>query len=183
MANSIAVVLAGLPLLCVTLSSASMAEPQCYSNDRYHVVVQPYPDDAGNQFAVTKLKGAAPAGCTFDESKADLVIGKVGDPLWYADLSGDSLILSRSTGPQGDLVVHDLKTGKAILDVPADEYELKGNRLAFWQRTGRATAESCPSFAENEANGFGSVTAALKTFNLESKAVTESGESKCVAVQ
>lgn len=183
MANAIATVLAGLPLLCVTLSSASMAEPQCYSNDRYHVVAQPYPDDAGNQFAVTKLTGAVPAACTFDESKADLVIGKVGDPLWYADLSGDNLILSRSTGPQGDLVVYDLKTGKPILDVPADEYELKGNGLTFWQRIGPATAETCPSFAENEANGFGSVTAALKILDLESKAVSETGESKCVAVQ
>lgn len=168
---------------CVSLSSASMAEPQCHSNDRYHVVAQPYPDDAGNQFAVSRLKGAAPADCMFDESRADLVIGKVGDPLWYADLSGDSLILSRSTGPQGDLVVYDLKTGKPLLDVPSDEYELKGNSLVFWQRTAQATADTCPSFAENEANGLGSVTAVLKTLDLETQAVAETGESKCVAVQ
>lgn len=168
---------------CVSLSAASMAEPQCYSNDRYHVVMQPYPDDAGNQFAVSRLKGAAPANCTFDKAKADLIIGKLGDPLWYADLSGNSLILSRSTGPQGDLVVYDLESGKTILDVPADEYELKGNRLSFWERTGQATAETCPSFAENAANGLGSVTAVLKTFDLATKAVVETGESKCVATQ
>lgn len=168
---------------CVSLSSASMAEPQCYSNDHYHVVMQPYPDDAGNQFAVAKLKGAAPAACIFDEAKADMVIGKVGDPLWYAELSGDSLILSRSTGPQGDLVVYDLRSGKPVLDVPADEYELKGAKLSFWERTGPATAKTCPSFAENEANGLGSVIAALKTFDLASQTTTETDESKCVAVQ
>ena len=168
---------------CVSLSSASLAEPQCHSNDRYHVVAQPYPDDAGNQFAVTRLHGAAPARCVFEDSRADLVIGKAGDPLWYADLSGDSLILSRSTGPQGDLVVYDLKSGKPILDVPSDEYELKKNSLSFWQRTAPATAETCPAFAENEANGLGSVTAVLKTLNLRTREVAETGESKCVAVQ
>lgn len=183
MTSPLLAILAGLPLLCVTLSSASLAEPQCHSNDRYHVVAEPYPDDAGNRFAVSRLKGAAPATCAFDESKADLVIGKTGDPLWYGDLSGDNLILSRSTGPQGDLVVYDLASGKPILDVPSDEYELKGNRLTFWRRTTQATAENCPSFAENEANGLGSVTAVRKALDLETKAVTETGESKCIAVQ
>ena len=168
---------------CVSLSSASMAEPQCHSNDEYHVVGQPYPDDAGNQFAVTRLKGPRPAGCVFDKAKADLVIGKAGDPLWYVDLSGDSLILSRSTGPQGDLVVYDLRNGKPILDVPSDEYELQGNLLSFWQRTARATAATCPDFAKNEANGLGSVTAVLKIFDLATRVVSETGKSKCVAVQ
>ena len=168
---------------CVSLSSATLAEPQCYSNDRYHVVMQPYPDDAGNKFAVTRLKGAAPSTCAFDEAKADMVIGKVGDPLWYSELSGDSLILSRSTGPQGDLVVYDLKSGLPILDAPSDEYERKGSLLSFWQRTAQATADTCPSFAENEANGLGSVTAILKTLDLETKIVSDAGESKCVAVQ
>lgn len=181
--HPITALLAGLPLCCVTLSSASMAEPQCHSSDRYHVVAQPYPDDAGNRFAVTRLDGSAPKTCIFDESKADLVIGAAGDPLWYAELSDDSLILSRSTGPQGDLVVYDLKSGKAIVDVPADEYELKGSVLSFWQRTTQATAETCPGFAENETNGFGSVIAELKTLDLEGQTVSDTGKSKCVAVQ
>lgn len=183
MTGPLTTLVAALPLLCVTLSSTSMAEPQCHGNDRYHVVIDPYPDDAGNRFAVIRLNGTAPPACVFDESKAALVIGKPGDPLWYADLAGDSLVLSRSTGPQGDLVVYDLRTGQPVLDVPSDEYELKDNRLAFWQRTVPATAETCPGFAENEANGFGSVTAVLKTLNLETNAVSAAGESKCVAVQ
>lgn len=160
-----------------------MAAPQCHSNDRYHVVAEPFPDDAGNRFAVTRLTGAAPKDCMFDEAAADMVIGKEGDPLWYADLVDDSLILSRSTGPQGDLVIYDLKSGQSILDVPADEYELKANVISFWERTSRATAATCPAFAENEANGLGSVTAVLKTLDLNSKVVSDGGASKCVAVQ
>jgi hypothetical protein len=184
MTNPFTVLIVTVHLLCVTLTSASMAEPQCHSNDRYHVVAEPYPDDAGNRFAVTRLEGrTAPATCVFDLSAADLTIGQKGDPLWLGQLSGDSLILSRSTGPQGDLVVYDLRTGQPLLDVPADEYELNGNLLSFWQRTARATATTCPSFAENQANGLGSVTAVLKTLDLATKRVADTGESKCVAVQ
>jgi hypothetical protein len=168
---------------CVSLTPASMAEPQCHTNANYQVVMQPYPDDAGNRFAVMRLKGKAPAGCRFDEARADFTIGEEGDPLWFGELSGDSLILSRSTGPQGDLVVYDLKSGKPVLDVPSDEYELKGSNLSFWQRMEQANASNCPSFAENEANGMGSVIAARKTFDIASRAVAETGESKCVAVQ
>lgn len=168
---------------CVTLASSGMAEPQCHSNDRYHVVAQPFDQDAGNRFAVTRIDGGVPAACVFDEAKADLVIGAEGDPLWFGELAGDGLILSRSTGPQGDLVVYDLRTGKSILDVPSDEYELKYNVVIFWQRVAQATRETCPTFAENEANGLGSVTAIRKTLDLSTQTVTESKDRKCVAVQ
>jgi hypothetical protein len=168
---------------CVSLSPASMAEPQCHSDARYHIVVEPYPEDAGNRFAVTRLKGATVPACRFDASRADVVIGERGDPLWYGELAGDSLILTRSTGPQGDLVVYDLMTAKPDLDVPSDEYERQGNVISFWQRMAPATSENCPSFAENEANGLGSVTAVRRTFDLATKAVSDTGESKCVAVQ
>lgn len=181
MINPILAVLACGPLLCVSLANAS--EPQCYTNARYHVAALPYPDDAGNTFSVIRLNGAAaPAACAFDD-KADLVIGKAGDPLWFGELADDSLILNRSTGPQGDLVVYDLASGAAILDVASDEYERQGNRITFWQRMAQATAENCPEFAENSANGLGSVTAIEKVLDLTTKAVSETGQSKCVSVQ
>ena len=52
-----------------------------------------------------------------------------------------------------------------------------------WQRVAQATRETCPTFAENEANGLGSVTAIRKTLDLSTQTVTESKDSKCVAVQ
>lgn len=181
MINPVLALLACGPLLCVSLANA--AEPQCYTNQRYHVAALPYPDDAGHTFAVTRLNGSpAPATCAFD-AKADLVIGAAGDPLWFGELADGSLILSRSTGPQGDLVVYDLASGAAILDVPSDEFERQRNRLTFWQRMAQATAENCPDFAENTANGFGSVTAVEKVLDLSTRAVSETGKSKCVPVQ
>lgn len=183
MIRMMSVLLVELPLLCVTLAAAGMAQPQCHSSERYHVVALAHADGTGNRFAVTRLEGPAPTACLFDETRADFVIGVPGDPLWYGELAGDSLILSRSTGPQGDLVVYDLRTGKPILDVPADDYELSGDRLSFWQRGERATAATCPAFAENEANGLGSVTADLRTLDLGTGTVSDAGESKCIAVQ
>ena len=182
MTSPILALLACGPLLCVSLATAT--EPQCHSSQGYHVAALPYPEDAGNRFAVTRLGGnAAPSACSFDEAKADFVIGETRDPLWFGELSGSTLVLSRSTGPQGDLVVYDLESGKSVLDVPSDEYELTGNRLSFWQRVAQATAATCPEFAENAANGLGSVTAVEKTLDLSTKTISETGASKCVAVQ
>lgn len=181
--SSLLALFSGCTMLCVTLSSASMAEPQCHSSAAFHVAALPLPDDAGNRFAVSKLNGAAPMDCTSNEAVADFIIGGPGDPLWFGDLSGSRLILTRSTGPLGDLVVYDLNSGKAVLDVPSDEYELSGDRLSFWQRESRATQETCADFAEHEANGLGSVIAVEKTFDLETHVIAATGQSKCVAVQ
>ena len=169
---------------CVSLSSASMAEPQCHSNDRYHVVAQPYPDDAGNRFVVTRLdEASAPTGCVHDESKADFTIGTPGDPLWFSGLSGQYLILTRSTGPQGDLVVHDLAGPKVVLDVSADDFWLEGSILSYWQRDGQATPANCPSFKTNAADGLGSVISSLKLLDLDTGKTIESGEQRCDATQ
>jgi hypothetical protein len=170
---------------CVSLASVSMAEPQCHTSDAYHVVEQAFDEEPGARFAVTKLAGgAAPSDCVFDEKAADYVIGGEGDPLWFGELSGSTLVLTRSTGPQGNLVVYDLGSGEAILDAPADEYELKGKTLSYWERTTiKATAKTCPSFAENEANGMGSAIVALKTLNVETGTIKKAGERKCAATQ
>ncbi|PWE56557.1 hypothetical protein DEM27_09255 [Metarhizobium album] len=168
----------------LTPLAAMAGEVECHANKEYAVAVQSDDEDAGAQFAVTALRGKKkPASCRFDADKADLVIGEPGDPLWYGDQSGKYLILTRSTGPQGDLVVYDLSTGKAVLDVPADEYEVSGNTLAFWERTGEATAENCPGFAENQANGMGSAVVERKQLDLKSLKIDKTGEERCDATQ
>lgn len=180
----IAAIAAVLSCGCVSLAPASVAGPQCHTTRDFLVVEQPLPEDAGNRFAISRLEGRqAAATCKFEESKADFVIGSAGDALWFGEIAGHTLVLNRSTGPQGDLVVYDLDSGKIVLDVPADEYVLKDEAITYWQRTERATAVTCPSFAENEANGLGSVIAVEKTFGLAGRTVTDTGASKCVAVQ
>ncbi|MBL0371404.1 hypothetical protein JJB09_05130 [Rhizobium sp. KVB221] len=159
-------------------------EVECHANKEYHVAVQSYDEDAGSRLAVTALKGKKKsARCTFDASKADLLIGEQGDPLWFDKLAGKFLILRRSTGPQGDLVVYDLESRKPVLDVPADDYELSGNRLSFWQRERQATAKDCPTFAENQANGLGSVISVRKTLDTKTLKVAATTEQRCDATQ
>jgi len=139
---------------CFFAAPVLAQEIECHNNKDYLVVSKTYSGDAGAQFAITALNGKPkPAKCAFDAKKADFVIGKPGDPLWFSAQTGSLLILTRSTGPQGDMVVYDLKTRKSVLDVPSDDYAAEGGKLVFWQRTAAATKKNCPSFTENEKNG------------------------------
>jgi hypothetical protein len=159
-------------------------EVECHASKDYAVAVKPYADDAGAQFAVTFLGGKTkPTKCVFDAKKADYVIGKPGDPLWFGEQAGNYLVLTRSTGPQGDLVIYDLKARKVVLDVPSDDYSVNGSKISFWQRTVEATRRNCPSFAQNKANGLGSFIAAEKTFDTATATVKETGKSRCDATQ
>lgn len=162
---------------------ALASDVECHANDRFHVAARAYPEEPGTQFAVTPVDGIKPKGCVFDAGEAQFVIGQPGDPLWFAALEGKYLVMTRSTGPQGDLVVHDLESRKVVLDVPADEFEVKNGRISFWERTGEATQANCPAYGEHQANGLGSVIAGLKHFDLDTLAVTDTKKTRCDATQ
>ncbi len=182
-----------LPLvsgLAVLLAAASLTAPatassaKCHANKYFAVAEKEYDEGAGAQFAVRALTDPKTAkNCRFTPSKKDFVIGRPGDPLWFGALDGKWLILTRSTGPQGDLVVYDLASRKAVLDVPSDSYEVKKGELSFWQRTGEATAATCPEFAEHQANGLGSAITQLKVLDLHSGKLTDKGQQRCEATQ
>lgn len=174
----------GLLYACSCVSLVEAAEVECHSNQFFHVAVKPFDDEPGAQFAITALKEkTAPETCAFEAAKADFVLGERGDALWFHGQAGKYLILQRSTGPQGNLVVYDLTTRKPVLDVPADDFAVDGNGLGYWERSGQATAKNCPSFKENEANGLGSVISVHKIFDLSSQTISKSGEKRCDAVQ
>jgi len=167
---------------CVSLAEATPVE--CHVDKDFHVAVQPFKEDPGALFAVTGLTGKiAPKTCKFDPQSADFVIGKNGDALWYSNLAGKYLILQRSTGPQGDLVIIDLTTRETVLDAPSDDFSLEGDTLTFWQRGEEATAKNCATFRENTKNGFGSVLATLKRFSIASGKVNATASTRCDAVQ
>jgi hypothetical protein len=180
------IIISTLALLygCSCVSLAEAAPVECHADKDFHVAVKPFKEDPGALFAITALSGkAAPKTCGFDPQSADFVIGKDGDALWYSNLAGKYLILQRSTGPQGDLVIIDLATRKTVLDVPSDDFALQGDMLTFWQRGGQATPENCATFRENTKNGLGSVISTQKLFSVASGKVTTTGTSRCDAVQ
>lgn len=179
-------VIAALALFhaCSCVSLAEAAPVECHTDRQFHVAVRPFADEPGSLFAVTALGGkAAPGACAFDPQSADFVIGKRGDALWYQNLAGKYLVLQRSTGPQGDLVVIDLSTRQTVLDVPSDDFALEGDTLSFWQRGTQATAANCTTFRKNAANGLGSVISARKLFGIISGKTIATGETRCDAVQ
>lgn len=184
MTNPFIAAMASMVLAALATSATHAAEVECHANKRYHVAAETYPEDAGARFAITALEGRKkPKTCAFDATRADFVIGAAGDPLWFDKLAGRFLVLRRSTGPQGDLVVYDLDSRKPVLDAPADDYALDGKVLRYWERTAEATAATCPAFAEHQANGMGSVIAQEKTLDLATLKGGPTGKSRCDATQ
>jgi hypothetical protein len=157
---------------------------ECHASKDFHVAAKAYEEDTGVQLAVKALKpGEIVEDCRFDAASADRIIGEPGDPLWFGELHGNVLVLTRSTGPLGDVVVHDLAKATTLLDAPVDDYEVSNGTLVFWERVAEATAENCPDLAENEANGMGSVIAEEKTLVFADGTVKSSGNSRCDATQ
>lgn len=170
----------GLSLLALP---AAAQDVECHSSDSYRVAVKLYGEEPGAQIAVTALEPGAASTCGFDANEADDVIGEPGDPLWFYALEGNILVLSRSTGPQGDVVVHDLDEGTVLLDAPSDAFEVQSGKLTFWERTVEGTPDTCPGFAEFQANGFGTVITVEKTLDFADGNVTATGASRCDGTQ
>jgi hypothetical protein len=174
----------GLAYACSCVSLAEAANVECHSNKQFFIAAKPFDDEPGSLFAVTALAHKpAPKTCSFDADHADFVLGQKGDPLWYGDQAGKYLILQRSTGPQGDLVIYDLATRKLVLDVPADDFSVEAGSVAFWERTEAATAGNCPNFAENQANGLSSVISKRRLFDPASAKISDTKDERCDAVQ
>lgn len=157
-----------------------LAQDACHVGTTHAVMDVPNAEDMpGSRFMIAP----AASGCVTEDSDADFVIGDGSDPLWFADLRGDRLVLTRSTGPHGDLLVFDLTSNVLLLEVPADEFEVDDTSVAYWERLDAATAENCAQFAEYQANGFGAVIAERRIFAFAPAGVTTTGERRCDPTQ
>lgn len=157
------------------------ADSPCYSSDRYSVAVLENDDAPGARFAISAASGDGT--CRFDESGPMQIIGNGEEPLWFSDIQGKFLILSRSTGPQGDLVVYDLESGVKVLDVPSDDFEAYEGGVTFWQRTVDATEKNCPNYAEFEADGLGAMIVERAHYDFASGTIERADEERCDPVQ
>ncbi len=136
------------------------------------------------RFHVVPRTGEATPSCVLAKNKGGFTIGEDGDPLWLEALVGDYLVLTRSTGPDGDLVIYDLADpDEAVIDVPAQEMSVGEDGVSFWEVTGEADAENCPKWEENTANGFGSVILEERHFGFGEGELESSGETRCGITQ
>jgi hypothetical protein len=160
-------------------------EAQCFQNEHYLVIAQQRIDAVGSDFII-RPPAQGKIACTFETRDGDIRIGEADDPLHFAGQAGPYLVLSRSTGPDGDLVIYDLDAGgfEPVVDVPADdEVTIDDQQVTYWERTDQGTADNCPDFAEHQSYGFGSVISEQRTFDVATGTISASGEWHCTNTQ
>ncbi|SFV30918.1 hypothetical protein SAMN05216456_1172 [Devosia crocina] len=172
-------------LVLGTAGAAFGQEAQCFQNDHYLVIEQPRFEEVGSEFIV-RPPARGKIACSFETSDGDIRIGEIDDPIHYLGLAGPYLVLERSTGPDGNLVVYDLDAGafEPIIDVPVDDEILVDDEtIAYWERTDVGTAENCKEYAEHRSYGFGSVISEERTFDIASGTLSASGDWRCSSTQ
>ncbi|WP_140048912.1 hypothetical protein [Devosia lucknowensis] len=177
-----------LPLLFLCACAAPVpvlaSEAQCFQSKNHLVVFHDRIDEVGSDFIV-RPPARGKIACVFDPTPDDRRIGAPGDPLHFLTLLGDYLILTRSTGPDGDLVIYDLSgaSDEPVIDVPADDDVVVTEELTYWERTSDATSENCPQYEAYTSDGLGSVIAEERVFDPATGDVTETGNARCSATQ
>lgn len=177
-----------LPLLLLSAGLATVPamanEAECFQNESHLVIFQDRVDEVGAEFII-RPPAHGKIACLFEPQHGDILVGGLDDPLHYLALMGDYLALTRSTGPDGDLVIYDLggDTGTPVIDVPADDDVTMTDAITYWERTGEATAANCPRYDEYMGYGFGAVIAEERVFDPATGAVTATGERRCSSTQ
>ena len=168
------------------LTGAVQAGPTatCYINDGYGISAVPDGLEANDIISVQRKSSPQQAVmCPLPADEADLVLGEGDFGLHYVDLVADHLVLERSTGPVGDVVVVDLRSGKTILEAPAASYQYTSDDgIHYSERREDGTAETCDSFEELTALGLGTAIAYDMVLNLETGKTTETGTVSCEGV-
>ena len=171
--------------LALAANPALAQEAQCFQNDSFLVIGQQRTDEVGTDFIV-RPPARGKIACLYEQREGDTLIGSPDDPLWYEALLGNYLVLTRSTGPEGDLVIYDLATdpSRPLLDLPAgDDLTIGEADIVFWERTIEGTAANCPQFEEHAGYGFGSVIVEQRVFDVATGTVSATGETRCTNTQ
>ena len=176
---------AALGILLATLAAvpASAQDFGCFSSERFDVQAIEQTKDIGTVFAVKARAAGARSACPVRLAKADFAIGKAGDALWYEALAGRYLTLTRSTGPEGDLVIYDLERRTPVLDVPAGDVAADPKGVTYWERVAEGTRASCSKFREYAKDGLGAAIVAETRFDFATGQAKRSGSRRCDATQ
>ncbi len=167
----------------LTVAPALAQEALCFQNENFLVIAQERTEDVGMNI-LARAPAHGKIKCEYVERADDFIVNPDGDALWYQGLAGNYLVLTRSTGPDGDVVIYDLATQEVFLDEPADdEVIVADDAVTFWQRTKAGTAKNCPEFGEYSSNGLGAVIAEEQVLDIASGEITATGEKRCSATQ
>lgn len=179
------IILAATVVLALAASPAVAQQAQCFQNDQYLVIAQERLDEVGTDFII-RPPAKGKIACVYEQREGDRLLGEPEDPLHFEGLAGPYLVLTRSTGPQGDLVIYDLAGDlyTPLLDVRAeDEVAITEDSITYWQQAIRGTAVNCPSFDENTGYGLGSMVYEERVLDLAALTLMATGNTRCSSTQ
>lgn len=180
-----------LALMPFLFAAPAMAqEAQCFQNDQFLVIAQDRTDSAGMEI-LARAPARGKIKCEYVERETDFVINPLGQagwpdgqPLWFEGLAGKYLVLTRSTGPDGNIVIMDLAEHQTVVDEAADdEITVSDDAVTYWMRSEQGTEDNCPQFEDFTSNGLGAVIAEEQVFDIASGEVKSTGEKRCSATQ
>lgn len=162
---------------------AAAQDALCFQNETALVIAQERSEEVGMDILV-RAPAKGKIKCEYQVQEGDWIIGQPDEPLWYEGLMGKYVILTRSTGPDGNLVVYDLETQGLFIDEWIDDdFVLSESEVTYWQRFEDGDAQNCPEFEEFTANGLGAVIAREQVFDTVAGTITGTGEERCSATQ
>lgn len=180
------IILLAATIVGLAATPALADDTQCFQNEQFLVIGQERTDDVGTNFIV-RPPATGKIACVYEEQAGDMLIGSPGDPLWYEGLAGRYLVLTRSTGPDGDVVIYDLENGDPItpyIDIAADDtVTITDDSVTYWARKEPGTADTCPDYAQATADGLGTVIADEIVLDIVTGDVTATGQTHCSTTQ
>lgn len=175
-------------ILAATLAmfaGPAFAEAQCYQSNQFLVIAQDRTDEVGTDFII-RPPARGKIACLYEPTADDVVISNAEDPLHYEKLVGQYLVLTRSTGPQGDLVIYDLANYSffPMLDVGAsDDIVVTEDSVTYWQELILGSEINCDTYAENSSYDLGSMIYEERILDLATQTVAATGKTQCLSTQ
>lgn len=158
-------------------------EPQCEVSANWRVVATELGDAPGMVMDVNKRDAAGLPDCKTKDVKPDFTVGGPDQALWLTNLFGDFLVMARSTGPIGRVVVQNLTDRTIAVDAVSDDSQADSWGVTYWEQKEAGTADNCPQLAEYKEQSFGAVIAHEIRYDFATKTSLTSGKTNCEPTQ
>ena len=166
------------------LDTTSAGGVKCYRFSQYFAMEHEFTDELGADVIVRPLQpggaSAAATTCAFDSVAGDYVVRNDWAE-YFSGIRRHFLFLYSGTGPQSDVVVHDVAQRRRLIDIPTTD--IVGWRdsvtLEVWVRRDTLPHSRCPDIPSSLTAGVDS----LMALDLRTLRYTAVGPWRCEAWQ
>jgi hypothetical protein len=160
-------------------TETDIAEPQCELSANWRVVSTELGDAPGMSMDVNKRDASGQPDCKTKDLKPDFTVGGPDQALWFTFLAADYLVMARSTGPVGNVVIQNLVDKSVVVDVTSNNAQADSWGVTYWEQKLAGTAETCPQFADFTAQGFKTIITHEMRYDFVTKTTLTSGKTTC----